>query len=207
MPRGIVGLSLEDKTMRIVHTQVGQATAASSGEPILRVQFCGEGGECVRVDMADPHRIAKENALDRAKAILVQTASFNLATNDYDAQSNGNFDELAVASVQEGENKTYIFEYRDGEGIRRVPPSVMPSFQAAREEAIRGAIDLLDGLQPDTVDLSGWLVPVRDENGNCFASSTGGRRRKPDGRRMMPEERATNRTPLAGPAGFSSGGP
>jgi hypothetical protein len=203
MPRGIVGLSLEDKTMRIVRTQVGQATAASSGEPILRVQFCGEGGECVRVDMADPDRTAKEkeDAVNRAKAILVQTATFNLAANDYDAQSNGNFDEVAVTSVQEGENKTYIFEYRDGEGIRRVPPSVMPSFQAAREEAIRGAIDLLDGLQSDTVDLSGWLVPVRDENGNCFASSTGGRRRKPDGRGMMPEERATNRTP----AGWASG--
>ncbi|WP_311031023.1 DUF6894 family protein [Mesorhizobium koreense] len=168
MPRGIVGLSLEDKTMRIVRTQVGQATAASSGEPILRVQFCGEGGECVRVDMADPDRIAKENALNLAKAILVQTATFNQAANDYDAQSNGNFDEVAVTSVQEGENKTYIFEYRDGEGIRRVPPSVMPSFQAAREEAIRGAIDLLDGLQPDTVDLSGWLVRVRDENGELL---------------------------------------
>jgi hypothetical protein len=44
----------------------------------------------------------------------------------------------------------------------------MPSFQAAREEAIRGAIDLLDGLQSDTVDLSGWLVPVRDENGELL---------------------------------------
>jgi len=43
-----------------------------------------------------------------------------------------------------------------------------PSFQAAREEAIRGAIDLLDGLQPDTVDLSGWLVRVRDENGELL---------------------------------------
>lgn len=43
MPCGIVGLSLEDKTRQIVHTQVGLATA-SSGEPILRVQFCGEGG-------------------------------------------------------------------------------------------------------------------------------------------------------------------
>ena len=102
MPRGIVGLSLEDKTMRIVRTQVGQATAASSGEPILRVQFCGEGGECVRVDMADPDRIAKENALNLAKAILVQTATFNLAANDYDAQSNGNFDEvLSPASKRE----------------------------------------------------------------------------------------------------------
>lgn len=169
MSRGIVSLSLEDKTMRIVHTQVGQATAPS-GAPILRVQFCGEGGECVTVDMADPDRTAKEkeDAVNRAKAILVQTATFNLAANDYDAQSNGNFDEVAVTSVQEGENKTYIFEYRDGEGIRRVPPSVMPSFQAAREEAIRGAIDLLDGLQPDTVDLSGWLVRVRDENGELL---------------------------------------
>jgi hypothetical protein len=34
-------LSLEDKTMRIVQTQVGQASA-SSGERILRVQFAAK---------------------------------------------------------------------------------------------------------------------------------------------------------------------
>jgi hypothetical protein len=36
--------------------------------------------------MADPDRIGKENALNRAQAVLVQTAIFNLANNDYDAR-------------------------------------------------------------------------------------------------------------------------
>jgi hypothetical protein len=44
----------------------------------------------------------------------------------------------------------------------------MPSFQAAREEAIRGAIDLLDGLQLNTVDLSSWWVRLWDENGELL---------------------------------------
>ena len=64
----------------------------------------------------------------------------------------------------------YIFEYRDGEGSRQVPPSRMPSFEAAREEAIRCAIDLLVDLQPGTDDLSGWLVRVRDENGELLCA-------------------------------------
>lgn len=41
---------------------------------------------CVTVDMADPDRNANENedAVNRAKAILAQTATFDLAATDYD---------------------------------------------------------------------------------------------------------------------------
>lgn len=44
----------------------------------------------------------------------------------------------------------------------------MPSFTAAREEAIRCAIDLLVDLEPGTDPLTGWLVRVRDENGELL---------------------------------------
>jgi hypothetical protein len=109
-------------------------------------------------------------AIERARAILVQTATFGLAANDYEAQSNGNFDEVAVTKATDRNGGIYIFEYRDGEGIRQVPPSTMPSFDAAREEAVRCAIDLLADLQPGTDDLTGWLVRVCDESGKLLCA-------------------------------------
>lgn len=153
--------------MQIIRTEVAQTTA-QNGEPILRVLFCGEGGDCVTVDMAKVEPGTDEAALDRARAILVQTATFGLAVNDYDARSNGNFDEVDVTEAGNEDGKVYIFEYRDGEGSRQVPPSKMPSLEAARAEALRCAIDLLVDLQPGTDDLSGWLVRVRDENGELL---------------------------------------
>ena len=69
-----------------------------------------------------------------------------------------------------GTSGVYIFEYRDGEGSRQVPPSRMPSFDAAREEAIRCAIDLLVDLEPGTDALTGWLVRVRNERGELLCA-------------------------------------
>jgi hypothetical protein len=153
--------------MQILRIEVNQATTPT-GEAILRVMFCGEGGDCVTVDMANVEAGNDDAAVDRARGILVQTATFELAANDYDARSNGNFDEVAVTAANEENGGVYFFEYRDGEGGRQVPPSRMPSLEAAREEAVRCAIDLLVDLQPGTDDLSGWLVRVRDENGELL---------------------------------------
>lgn len=155
--------------MQIVRTDVSRATSPT-GEPVLRVLFCGEGGDCVTVDMASVDFDTDGAALDRARAILVQTASFGLAANDYDARSNGNFDEVAVTRATDRNEGVYIFEYRDGEGSRQVPPSRMRSFDAAREEAIRCAIDLLVDLEPGTDPLTGWLVRVRDETGELLCA-------------------------------------
>jgi hypothetical protein len=132
------------------------------------VIFCGEGGDCVTVDMASVEAGNDDAAIDRARGMLVQTATFELAANDYDARSNGNFDEVAVAAANEKSGGIYFFEYRDGNGGRQVPPSRMPSLEAARDEAVRCAIDLLVDLQPRTDDLSAWLVRVRDENGEVL---------------------------------------
>jgi hypothetical protein len=153
--------------MQIIRTEVAEATALS-GEPILRVLFCGEGGDCVTVDMASAEAGSDEAALGRARAILVQTATFGLADNDYEAESNGNFDEVSVTAANDENGGIYIFEYRDGESSRHVPPSRMPSLEVAREEAVRCAIDLLADLQPGVDALSGWLVRVRDENGELL---------------------------------------
>lgn len=154
--------------MQIVRTEVAQATGLS-GKPILRVVFCGEGGDCVTVDMASVEAGSDDAALDRARAILVQTATFGRAGNDYDAESNGNFDEVAVTAANEEYGGLYIFEYRDGEGSRRVPPARMPSLEAAGEQAVRSAIDLLADLEPGADDhLSGWLVRVLGENGELL---------------------------------------
>jgi hypothetical protein len=46
----------------------------------------------------------------------------------------------------------------------------MPSLKAAREEAVRCAVDLLPDLQPGADALSGWLVRVRDENGELLCT-------------------------------------
>lgn len=60
--------------MQIVRTEIARATAPT-GETVLRVLFHGEGGDRVTVDMAGPGMAEdKAAALDRAKAILVQTA-------------------------------------------------------------------------------------------------------------------------------------
>lgn len=152
--------------MQIVRTEVAKATAIS-GEPVLRVTFCGEGGDCITVDMAGVQPDTDERALGRAKAILVQTPTFGLTANEYEAESNGNFDEVAVTAANDEKGSVYVFEYREGASSRQVPPARMPSLEAARDEALRCAVDLMTDLKSDT-DLSGWLIRVRAEDGTLL---------------------------------------
>lgn len=155
--------------MQVIRTEVAQVVTPS-GAPLIRVKFCGEGGDCVTVDMAQIEGGDDTAAIERARAVLVQTASFDMAANEYDARSNGNFDEATVTSIHEGEDAVYIFEYRDGEGSRLIPPSRMPSLAVARKEAVRCALDLLVDLEPGKDDLSGWLVRVRNEGGDLLCT-------------------------------------
>lgn len=157
---------ISELPMQIIRTEVAQATA-SSGEPVLRVTFCGEGGDCITVDMTGVQPDSDEKALGRAKAILVQTATFGLAANEYEAESNGNFDEVAVTATNDEKGSVYVFEYRDGNSNWRVPPARMPSLNVARKEAVRGAVDLLADLRSGT-GLSGWLIRVRGEDGTLL---------------------------------------
>lgn len=118
--------------------------------------------------MGDVEEYSDASILDYAKAMLVQTATFDAAANEYEALNNGNFDEVAVTAVTDENAGMYIFEYRDGDGSRQVPPSQMPSLEAAQSEALRGAIDLLSEQQPDAAKPTGWLVRVRDLSGRLI---------------------------------------
>jgi hypothetical protein len=154
--------------MQIVRAQIANATAPN-GQSVRSVVFRGQGVECVTADMANVDaNDVDEAALNRAKAILIRTAKFDVAANEYDAKSNGNFDEVSVTSASGGSGDVYVFECRDGETSRRIPPSKMPSLEAARSEAIHYAVDLLVDLQPGTDGLSGWLVRVSNENGELL---------------------------------------
>ncbi len=156
--------------MQILRTEVSQARA-STGEPVMRVLFCGEGGDCVTVDMAKGELGSEALMLDRARAILVQTATFGMAENAYDARSNGNFDEVTATAASDAKgNAVYVFECRDGESSRQIAPSRVASFEVAREEALRCAIDLLVDLEPGTDPLTGWLVRVRNESGEILCA-------------------------------------
>ncbi|WP_246485527.1 DUF6894 family protein [Aminobacter carboxidus] len=156
--------------MQVTRTEIEQDLSAEA-YPILRVMFKGEGGECVIVDMADVDALAgdEEAAIERAKAVLVQTATFDTAVNDYDAQSNGNFDQVTKTQVTDRDGGIYVFEYRDGDGSRRVPPSTMPSLEAAREEALRCAVELLADLDLNTGPIPDWLIRIYDGHGNLLA--------------------------------------
>ena len=157
--------------MQVVRTKVASAITPTAN-PLFACCFCGEGGEYVAVDMASvegfPHE--RQAAVGWAKAILVQTAGFDVAPNAYDAQSNGNFDELAVTSAHDQRGDVYVFVYRDGEASRKSLRLPMPSLDAANAEAVRGAVDLLMDLQAGTDELSGWLVRVWDQNGKVVST-------------------------------------
>jgi len=71
---------------------------------MLTVEFVGQGGELVSIAMDNSdNNIDAENAVEHAKAIMVQLVSLggenaDGSINRYDALSNGNFDEGSVGS-------------------------------------------------------------------------------------------------------------
>ena len=151
--------------MQIVETQVASATL-EGGQSGLRVIFCGEGGERVTVEMATADEVT--DPIARAKSILIQTAALGPVSNEYDRQSNGDFDEVSIDMATEGSETVYLFEYRDGGVIQRLPDATLPSADVAREEALRCALELLVDLKPGEDDLVGWLVRVSDQDGRLL---------------------------------------
>jgi hypothetical protein len=146
--------------MQIVGVNV-EPTSGLEGRSLLRVVFQGEGGESVSVEMARGELVDEAlgvGAIDRAKAILVQTATFE-GSGRTDTRPADPGEPMGMVS------KVYTFEYREGDEGRLLPPCEMPSTEAARAEAVRCAIDMLVDLQPGNDDLTGWLVRVRDDSG------------------------------------------
>jgi hypothetical protein len=147
--------------MQIVRTEVFRPEGAN----IVRVRFCGDGDECISVEMPGDRQEAGEAVLARARSLLLETASVGVAENRYDAESNGNFDEVAVTTARTEHDTVFIFECRDGESSRQFPGVRLPSLDAARDEALRRAVARLVDREKSERAPCGWLVRVRGESG------------------------------------------
>lgn len=125
--------------MEVVGVHVARAVAPN-GDTVIRVVLDGKDGASVVVDLANTvHPEDDPKAIERAKNVLIEAARYKSALNDYDAQSNGNFDEISIAEISDGnEDQMYIYEYRDGAGSTQTPPSRMPSLKAARGASLSG---------------------------------------------------------------------
>ncbi|MGN6535629.1 MAG: DUF6894 family protein [Mesorhizobium sp.] len=152
--------------MQIVRTEVERATAGN-GKPTTRVTFRGQGGDSVVVETSG-ERPDDETAIEKAKALLLQTAVFG----DPDRQADGN-STLGPVERQDKDGEWFVFEYRDGDTSRRVPPSLLPGSDPARKEAVRSAVDLLGDLEQE-LSPSAWLVRVYDEPGALLFTVTKG---------------------------------
>ena len=63
-----------------------------------KIDFIGDDGDAVSVMAADEHAGSADEALEQAKAVMVQLTAFGTrgggrSVNTYDAASNGNFDD------------------------------------------------------------------------------------------------------------------
>jgi hypothetical protein len=66
-----------------------------------RVDFVGDDGEAVSIKVADSHAANRDEALEQAKALMVQLTAYGTrgggrSINEYDAASNGNFDDEPI---------------------------------------------------------------------------------------------------------------
>ena len=127
--------------MQVIDTQVAKVTLPS-GQAGLRVVFCGEGDERVAVEMASTGGApAEEEAMARAEDILMQTALFGLASNERDGQISGNLEEISSMAPSGSNYAVYMFEYRGLRDSLRRFAIKLPSFEAARDKAVRFAMD------------------------------------------------------------------
>lgn len=156
--------------MRIVSTKV-VTREDGSGRPVVSVTFDGEGGDCITIDMegAPDVGMTEQGAVERARAIMVQVASF-----DQQAST----DSVGVSGSSDNDNRVlmdqnkyiYVIEYRDAGKVEVMPPVNLPSDQVAREEAVRSAIDLLQSA--DNSDATGWAVRVMKSDATLVSEVT-----------------------------------
>ncbi|TPJ24240.1 hypothetical protein [Mesorhizobium sp. B2-8-3] len=118
------------------------------------VEFLGEGGERIAVTMIVSDPLLGDAALiDRAREMMLQCAAFSCP---------------AERDEPDGKVGPYTFEYRDGGSVRRVEGVELPDLEAARHEAVRSAIDLLDDAAEPRQD--GWAVRVSGGGGDVVLS-------------------------------------
>jgi len=77
--------------MHLLETKVAHETTG------WRIDFFGDDGEAVSIKVADGHAASEEDAIERAKEVMVQLTAYGArgggrSINPDDAASNGNFD-------------------------------------------------------------------------------------------------------------------
>ncbi|MGO7446483.1 hypothetical protein ACC668_17550 [Rhizobium ruizarguesonis] len=78
--------------MHLLETKVAHETTG------WRIDFVGDEGETVSIKVADGHAASEDEAIERAKEVMVQLTAYGTrgggrSINPYDAASNGNFDD------------------------------------------------------------------------------------------------------------------
>lgn len=78
--------------MHIVETQIREEGGSN---PAFRVEFSGDGGEIISVLMRQNDDLSRENAIAKARALMIQIGSIDGSSDyqqSYEEQSNGDFD-------------------------------------------------------------------------------------------------------------------
>ncbi|KQV82127.1 hypothetical protein [Rhizobium sp. Root1220] len=78
--------------MHLLETKVAHETTG------WRIDFVGDDGEVVYIKVPDGHARSADEALEQAKALMVQLTAYGTrgggrSINQYDAASNGNFND------------------------------------------------------------------------------------------------------------------
>jgi hypothetical protein len=78
--------------MHLLETKVAHETTG------WRIDFFGDDGEAVSIKVADGHAASEDEAIKRAKEVMVQLTAYGTrgggrSIKPYDAASNGNFDD------------------------------------------------------------------------------------------------------------------
>ena len=145
-----------------------QTVVRTAGSGALEVGFLAEGGDAIKVTIADGSSCRTDDeAVTKAKALLVQVAMFTEPGHE----DRPNVEEYIDPGLSPSASKTYRLEYREGEHVRHIPEVTLPDDDAARAEVERSAIDLVSKTDV-AADASGWVVRAMDEGENIVASVT-----------------------------------
>ncbi|TPI38192.1 hypothetical protein FJW07_17255 [Mesorhizobium sp. B3-1-9] len=133
------------------------------------VEFLGEGGETIAVTMIVSDPLLGDAALiDRAREMMLQCAAFSYPAERDEPDGKVDAGRPGVERQSDMGQGPYTFEYRDGGSVRRVEGVELPDLEAARHEAVRSAIDLLDDAAEPRQD--GWAVRVCGDGGDVLLS-------------------------------------
>ncbi|PBB83322.1 hypothetical protein [Mesorhizobium sp. WSM3876] len=125
------------------------------------VTFRGEGGEKIAVTFAPGPALPDENLVAKAKATLVQVATFS---NELDEDAG------TALTEKEAPQQSYTLEYQDKGEVRLVTGLSFPSLDLVQEECRRSAKDLWDDALSRGEAPVGWAVRARSQDGTVVAS-------------------------------------